>query len=241
MNRPRVLIVEDRPSVLKLLTTVLEGAYDVTAASSGATAIALVGTLAFDVVLTDVRMPEATGFDVLRAVQDRSPRTAVVMITAYASVADAVAAIRLGAYDYVAKPLDASDLSLVVARAVEHARDADDGSSESVGNRFVASDGEDDVEVGFHRAVDEPRRPASHDYLVRLMRLFRGNVTRAAVRAGMTRESLHRVLRQYEVRSEQFKPPGIQPAHSADGPAPLTGREVHDGDEVVVTLRDHGG
>jgi DNA-binding NtrC family response regulator len=206
MNRPRVLVVEDRPSVLKLMTTILETGYDVITASGGAAALSVIGSTPLDVVLTDIRMPGVSGFDVLRAVQDRSPRTSVVMMTAYANVADAVAAIRLGAYDYVAKPLDASEIALVVARAVEHAREADGPSTESLAERFTArSGGSADVAVGFHRAVEDARRRASHDYLVQLMRLFQGNVTRAAARAGMTRESLHRVLRQYGVRSDAHK------------------------------------
>ena len=239
MNRPRVLIVEDRPSVLKLLTTVLEGAYDVTAASSGPTAISLVGSVAFDVVLTDVRMPGATGFDVLRAVQrplaaDRGRDDHRLRERGGRGRRDPARRVRLR------REAARRERDLARGRARGRAR-ARRTSRVRRSAGALRGEGGGDFGVGFHRAVDEARRRASHDYLVRLMRLFRGNVTRAAVRAGMTRESLHRVLRQYEVRSEQFKPPGSRPAHSGDGPAPLTGREVHDGDGVVVTLRDHGG
>jgi DNA-binding NtrC family response regulator len=217
MNRPRVLIVEDRPSVLKLMTTILRSRYEVTTASSGSAALAFVESTSFDLVLTDVRMPGASGFDVLRRVRDRSPRTRVVMITAYANVQDAVAAIRLGAYDYIAKPLDAGEISLVVARAVAHLQEGAEESEESatvVTGQLAAGRDPDEVALGFHRAVEEARRRASRNYLVNLMHLHEGNVTQAAKQAGMTRESLHRVLKQYGVRSEQAR------GAPADAPAP---------------------
>jgi DNA-binding NtrC family response regulator len=207
MDRPRVLIVEDRPSVLRLMATILERGHDVTTACDGTTALSLIASDSFDVVLTDIRMPGASGFDVLRAVKSRAPRTRVVMITAYANVADAVAAIKLGAYDYVAKPLDADEISLVVARAVAQAQETPGAAEEARAHedRFGAAAESVEVSVGFHHAVELARDAASRRYLVGLMRLFRGNVTQAATRAGMTRESLHRVLKKYDVRSEDHK------------------------------------
>jgi DNA-binding NtrC family response regulator len=201
-SRARVLVVEDRASVLKLIATILEPAYEVTTASDGTTALALLGSAPFDVVLTDVRMPGASGFDVLRAARTRSPGTSVVMMTAYANVPDAVAAIKLGACDYVAKPVDADELALAVARAVEQRREE---AGADVGEALEEPPLAADVSVGFRRAVEVARDDASRRYLVRLMRAFQGNVTRAAAQAGMTRESLHRVLKRYDVRSETYK------------------------------------
>ena len=209
MGRSIVLVVEDRPSVLKLLSTVLEGAHDVLTASHGAEALSLIGSRPIDVVLTDVRMPEATGFDVLRAVQIRAPRTRVVVMTAYANVPDAVAAMKLGAFDYVAKPIDADEIALVVARAVDQGAVVDDPAREPPRARAPrAEDCADATSLGFHRAVEEARARASREYLTQLMRLYGGTVTHAATRAGMTRESLHRVLRKYAVRAEHVAEPG---------------------------------
>lgn len=204
MNRPRVLVVEDRPTVLKMMTTILEVGYRVTTASDGATALSLVRSEPYDVVLTDIRMPRASGFDVLRAVQRHAPHTRVVMMTAYANVPDAVAAMRLGAFDYVAKPLDADEIALVMARAAAHREQG------SAGRALAAlPDGEADpaagVSVGFRRAVEQARERASVEYLAYLMREFHGNVTRAATRAGMTRESLYRVLKQYGIHPDQYR------------------------------------
>lgn len=202
MDRPHVLVVEDRPNVLGLMAEILEDAYDVTLAPDGATALSFIRSRAFDVVLTDIRMPDASGFEVLRAVQAHSRRTRVVMMTAYASVSDAVAAMRQGAFDYIAKPLDADEIALVVARAVEHLYDAADVGLEAGCASEDRLPPRDDLAVGFHCAVEQARDRASRSYLRELMRLFHGNVTQAAKRAGMTRESLHRVLRKYGVRAE---------------------------------------
>ena len=109
-----VLVVEDKPSVLKLMATVLGEQYRVTTCSSGEEAVAILGSGPVDVVLTDIRMPGASGFEVLRSARLRWPPPAVVMMTAYANVAGAGAAMRQGAFDYVAKPLDADEIALVV-------------------------------------------------------------------------------------------------------------------------------
>ena len=207
-SRPRVLVVEDKPNVLQLLATILEKGYEVTTAADGATALSLIGSVPLDVVLTAVRMPGASGFDVLRSVRRRAPRTSVVLMTAYANVPDAVAAMKLGAYDYVAKPLDADEISLLVARAVDHSRQAErtgDEAGPGEDERCGGGEGIEEVSVGFRRAVEEARDRASRAYLVKLMEHFRGNVTQAAKRAAMTRESLHRVLKKYAVQADSHR------------------------------------
>jgi DNA-binding NtrC family response regulator len=201
MTRSRVLIVEDRPSVLQLLKTVLEGAYDVSGVLDGRAALELIGRSPIDLVLTDVRMPGTSGFEVLRAVRERAPDAAVVMMTAYANVSDAVGAIKEGAVDYVAKPADADEIRLTVARALEHQRRRGraDGEGYVVEHGLDLPAGPGGVSTGFHRAIEEARARAAREYLTELMRAYGGCVSHAAGRAGMTRESLHRVLRKYGV------------------------------------------
>jgi DNA-binding NtrC family response regulator len=207
-ERARVLVVEDSPAVRKLIAAVLQRGFDVETAEDSAAARGLLESSPFDVVLTDIRMPDASGFEVLRVARARAPRAAVVMMTAYANVPDAVAAMRLGAFDYVAKPLEADEISLVVARAAEHAREAPDRSAGAGQEAFPAGSRFDpDVSNGFRRAVEEARDLASRVYLEKLLKEFGGNVTRAATRAGMTRESLHRVLRKYGVHPARETPP----------------------------------
>jgi two-component system response regulator HydG len=122
MERARVLVVDDKENILKLFARILGDAYAVTTAADGGRAISLIGGQEFDVIVTDLRMPGAGGFEVLRAAKARAPATEVIMMTAYASVHDAVTAMKQGAYDYLQKPFDPDDASLVVARALERKR-----------------------------------------------------------------------------------------------------------------------
>jgi two-component system response regulator AtoC len=122
MERPRILVVDDKENLRNLLARILGDTCQVTTAEDGARALALLAAAEFDVVLTDLRMPGADGFEVLRAAAARPSPPEVVMMTAYATVPDAVRAMKLGAYDYLAKPFDPDDAALVVARAVERRR-----------------------------------------------------------------------------------------------------------------------
>ena len=117
--KPRLLLVDDKLNLLKLLAKVLGEKYAVTLASDGAQALALLDAQEFDVVLSDIRMPGPGGFEVLRAVKQKSPATEVVLMTGFATVQDAVGAIKEGAYDYLQKPFDPDAAALVVERAVE--------------------------------------------------------------------------------------------------------------------------
>jgi DNA-binding NtrC family response regulator len=140
-------------------------------------------------------MPGASGYDVLAAVGRRSAASSVVMMTGFASIPDAVGAIRQGAFDYIAKPIEPHEVELVVARALE-----------GRARRAAGQAGEAGAIGDFHEALVTARHRASRAYLVALMREFRGNVTHAARKANLTRESLHRLLKQYGVHSDDFKP-----------------------------------
>jgi DNA-binding NtrC family response regulator len=196
MSRSQVLVVDDNEGVTEVMAKILRDGYDVTTTTDAREAMSLLERREFDVVLTDVRMPGASGFDLLAAARRRANPTSVVLMTAFASIPDAVNAMRQGAFDYVAKPIEAEEVLLVVARAVQER--ASVAAGEAAGEPKA---------VGFHDAIMAARRRASREYLVALMRRFNGNVTRAAAQAGMARESLHRLLKQYGVQSGEFKPP----------------------------------
>ncbi len=119
MPRARVLVVDDKENMLKLFAKMLGEEYELTTADDGDRALALVASNPFDVVVTDLRMPGADGFEVLKAVKSRSPETEVVMMTAFATVHDAVEAMKQGAYDYLQKPFDPDGAALVISRALE--------------------------------------------------------------------------------------------------------------------------
>ncbi|GEJ58096.1 sigma-54-dependent transcriptional regulator [Anaeromyxobacter diazotrophicus] len=129
MSRVKVLVVDDKENMLKLFGKILAEGYELTTAQDGARALSLVAGEAFDVVVTDLRMPGAGGFEVLQAVKARHPSTEVVMMTGYATVADAVQAMKQGAYDYLEKPFDPDAAALVVQRAAERKRLRDEAAS----------------------------------------------------------------------------------------------------------------
>ncbi len=120
MAKARILLVDDDELILTSLSELLalEG-YDVETAARFAEASAKLGASPFEVVITDVSMPEVSGFEVLKLVRNRYPDTSVVMITAYGTIEDAVGAIKQGAFDYLTKPVIDDEIVLVVERALE--------------------------------------------------------------------------------------------------------------------------
>ncbi|MBK8101246.1 MAG: sigma-54-dependent Fis family transcriptional regulator [Planctomycetes bacterium] len=101
----QILLVEDEQTIAITLQDDLEGAgYEVTHVADGAAAVTLLSQRAFDLVITDMRLPGADGLQVLAAAKRARPATEVIMMTAYATVEQAVEAMRLGADDYIQKP-----------------------------------------------------------------------------------------------------------------------------------------
>jgi DNA-binding NtrC family response regulator len=193
VDRPCVLVVDDQASALGPLVATLGRAHQVWTARDGGEAFSLVDAVCLDLILTEVRLPHRSGFEVLRRVRDRRLPTQVVMLTSHANVPDAVTAMRGGAFDYLAKPVDPDDLELVVARALAHGRATPASRLGVLAARELPAP---PLDVGFHGAVEEARQHASREYLGALMRRHGGNVTQAAQQACMTRESLHRALRR---------------------------------------------
>src|SRR4030042_2196854 len=122
MNRTstHLLVVDDDPVTVNLLKEVLtkEG-YQVTTALSGEEAITRGIETFFDIVLTDVRMGEKDGMEVLRSFKKSSPETTFILITAFGSIETAIEAIREGAFDYISKPFKLEEIGLTIRRALE--------------------------------------------------------------------------------------------------------------------------
>ena len=117
----RILIVEDDDHLREVLAFNLEDAgFEVTAVDDGREGERTYDSEAIDVVITDLRMPELDGMELLVSLRDRDPRAVVVMITAYGNKDRAVEAMRRGAFHYVEKPVDKRTLQAVVDRAVEY-------------------------------------------------------------------------------------------------------------------------
>jgi len=122
MNRTsaHLLVVDDDPVTIDLLKEVLskEG-YEVSTALSGEEAIAQGRDHLFDIIITDVRMGEKDGMEVLRFFKKNAPETTVILITAFGSIETAIEAIREGAFDYISKPFKLDEIKFTIQRALE--------------------------------------------------------------------------------------------------------------------------
>ncbi|MGE5850818.1 MAG: sigma-54-dependent transcriptional regulator, partial [Candidatus Methylomirabilota bacterium] len=122
-KRSRILVVEDDPEMLALVCEHLEAeGYGAVGTGRGADAIARLRSAEFDVVLTDLKMPDVDGMEVLRVARESRPDIPVILVTAFGTIETAIQAIRQGAYDYVAKPFAMEEISLLVGRALEDRR-----------------------------------------------------------------------------------------------------------------------
>ena len=119
----RILVAEDEPSLAALISEFLVGrGHRVVVASDGRTALDLLNAQPFEVALLDLVMPELDGLEVLRAVQAAESPPECIIITASGTIDTAIAAMRLGAYDYVGKPYRMAEIDALVRRAAEKRR-----------------------------------------------------------------------------------------------------------------------
>jgi DNA-binding NtrC family response regulator len=201
-TRARILVVDDKANIRALVQDILSAAHDVSLAADGATARTLLEGRTFELVITDVRMPGIDGFELVDLIKARWPLTEVVMMTAHGSIPAAVEAMRKGAYDYLQKPFDPDDVVLVVARALERQRERREGANPA----SAGSGAEHELtSLSYREALAVARDRGSRDYLSALLREFNGNVSRAAARAGLERESLHRLLRRHGISADAFR------------------------------------
>jgi DNA-binding NtrC family response regulator len=115
----KVLVIDDEANLRKVLAALLRrDGYEVTVAQDGAEGLVELEKNGADVVVTDLVMPKLGGMDVLKAVNATAPEVPVIIITAHGTVDSAVEAIKLGAFDYVTKPFDQTELSAAIAKAV---------------------------------------------------------------------------------------------------------------------------
>jgi len=115
-----ILIVEDEQDMLNGLRKILSNqGHKVETAASGSAGLEKVQKTNFDIVITDLKMPDVDGIELLKKVKELNPDTIVIVITGYGTVENAVEAIKLGAYDYITKPFDTEHLRMVVRKALK--------------------------------------------------------------------------------------------------------------------------
>ncbi len=123
MSQPRILVVDDDESLRRVTQVQLEEeGYEVVTAASGEEALRLLERAPHDLVISDLKMPGMDGVALLREIRQRYPEVVVILLTAFGTVETAVEAMKLGAYDYITKPVNPDALRLIVERALDHVR-----------------------------------------------------------------------------------------------------------------------
>lgn len=118
-HKAKIMVVDDDPIILESLCEYLrlEG-YEAVGAADGTKALTLLEQGGFNLVLSDVNIPDSDGFELLRIIKKRFPELGVILVTGYGSISRAVEAIKLGAYDYLTKPIIDDELRMVIDRAM---------------------------------------------------------------------------------------------------------------------------
>jgi len=120
---PRILVVDDEERMASVVAMALGRAgYDCEICHNGDAALKMLTERGADVVVTDLKMPDMDGLELLRRIRAHQPRIPVILLTAYGTVSTAVAAMRDGAFDYITKPFDNDELRALVGRALELTR-----------------------------------------------------------------------------------------------------------------------
>jgi len=142
--KPRIAVLDDERRMVEILTMVLarEG-YEVQPFHESDAALRALGEEGFDLLITDLRMPDPDGLEVVRRVKEVDREIPVILITAYASIPTAIEAMRRGAFDYVQKPFENDELKTIVRRALEVTRLSRE-------NRYLRA------ELGRRQALDPP-------------------------------------------------------------------------------------
>lgn len=141
MSQPQALVVDDEPDICELLTMTLgRMKIDATAAPDLTSARALLGERKFDICLTDMRLPDGDGLELVEWIQSNATNLPVAVITAHGNVETAVQALKLGAFDFISKPLDLSHLRNIVENALKLEGDSPQQPSRLLGNSSAMLD-----------------------------------------------------------------------------------------------------
>lgn len=184
MNR-RVLIVDDEPNLILVIQGMLELAgFEVRSARSGTEAIDIWRRESFDTVLTDLLMPGGDGTEVLNFGKESHPDVPVIMMTAFGTIERAVSALKSGAYDFITKPFDQTEVTEAVKKAVEtHQR--------KVSQKGQAIEGGD-----FKGAIRKHTQTLERELIERALDQTFGNITKAAELLGLSRKGLQLKLKE---------------------------------------------
>lgn len=144
----KILIIDDELLIRNFLAeTLRRKKFEVTAVENGQKAIALLKNSSFDMVISDMKLPDFTGIEILKKIKEVSPNTVVVIVTGFGSIENAVEAMRLGAFNYLIKPFSPDTIEAVIEKAQEHFHLVEENrylrqqlstGSGSTSNKFIA-------------------------------------------------------------------------------------------------------
>ncbi len=116
----RILVIDDDPVILEVITEILKmNKYEVVAARNGKSGFKELQSNHYDLVLSDLVMPDVGGMDLLEQVVEKFPNSPCIILTGYGSIKSSVEAIKKGAFDYITKPITSSELLMVIEKALK--------------------------------------------------------------------------------------------------------------------------
>jgi len=197
----RILVVDDEESLRFFLTKGLRKAgYEVEAMADGRSAIERLSHMSFDVVLTDIVMPDVSGLDVLGAVHEMDKDSVVILMTGHGTVENAIDALRLGAFDYLTKPFELKELLVTVDRGLDRRTvERENRKLRFLVNKRLTEAPHSDG------GIFSARRDWERSFIKDLLRKTRGNVTKAAELARISRPNLHKKIRALDIHPGDFK------------------------------------
>lgn len=213
MPRARILLIGSTGEMHASLARALGAESEVMRARDIASSVALLSLGFLEAVVVDLDAGANPALGTFRSIEALAPSTEVVVAARQGSPEDAIQAAQGGLWELLVPPLDGDRVALAVLRALDRHRLREQAgelrgrirASEGLPKAMPGAPGARLLTLPYRRTVDMARDQASRDYLAALLLEARGNVTRAAARAGLERETLHRLLRRYEVRPGAYR------------------------------------
>jgi response regulator RpfG family c-di-GMP phosphodiesterase len=119
-GKAQLLIIDDEPEIRNVLSEFLSESYNCRAVACAEEALALLSTMKFDLIISDITMPQMSGLEMVPHILQLAPETAIIMISGAQTIESAIEALRVGAFDYIMKPFDLRHVELAVERALNH-------------------------------------------------------------------------------------------------------------------------